>query len=295
MNLWIVTGEGVSSRGTKALVQTDMGALPGIQVYRCDEINYLVETGMPPILFYQNTPVSTPDIYMLLGDYDERMDALAAQLDALGAVAYNNIAAKRISMSKIATAQTLAAAGLPVARTMPLQPGITKEAVLAQFSLPMVVKPDTGFGGSGVRLIHTEEELEALLASLPKEELLLAQEYISASKGRDVRVVMLHHKAIHAIMRQASNPEEFRSNVKVGAEVLPFEMTDEIRDLCETASRAIGLDHCGFDLLFTQNGFLIGEVNATPGFQSWHGKIDLAKMMIADAKRKYKEAKGIDL
>lgn len=295
MNFWIIMGPGVSVRGTKALIQEDMGALPDIQAFRDDEISYLVETGMPSILLCQNKSVPTPDMYLLLGNYNERMDALATQLNALGAVAYNDIAAKRIVMSKIATSQTLAAAGFPVARTMPLQPGITKEVILAQFSLPIVVKPDTGFGGSGVKLIHTEKELEDLLARLHQKELLLAQEYISTSKGRDVRVVMLHHKAMNAVIRQASNPDEFRSNVKVGGAALPYEITDEVRDLCEAASRVIGLNYCGFDLLFTETGFLIGEINATPDFKSWHGIVDLSTMMRADAIRKYKEVKGIDL
>ena len=89
------------------------------------------------------------------------------------------------------------------------------------------MKPDSGFGGIGVELIHNGQELKDYFATLSYGQAYVAQEYIATSKGRDIRVVVLHGRYYFSMERHASNPDEFRSNVHVGGTTQEKTLTEE--------------------------------------------------------------------
>ncbi len=280
MNGWLLVG-GLFDEALNTL----LGKLniPGGQLIpvNYDEITYLVEDGLPARLWLQGAPVDPPDFFMIVDGGGEQLRGVANQLEKLGAVCINRFEAKQIARSKLATYQVLAAAGVPIVRTLVCDEYTTPEQVVAQLGLPCVVKPDDGFGGEGVILISSKEELDTQLEKIKKSpERMLIQQYISTSKGRDVRVITIGGEAVFAACRQATDPAEFRSNLKVGGQALDYSLTDEIRTLCAKVSRAIGLDFSGIDLLFGPEGFVVGEVNSVPGYGSWVGKADLAAVFM---------------
>lgn len=266
MKTWIIIGEGVSYATMIKSFSPFENTIKGVQIVRLDDIHFIIDKNLPPQVFIKEEQVTSPDIYFMLGDYNLSMKVVGEQLDLLGSFAYNNMNAKSIAMSKIATYQALAKKGVPIIKTIPILSNIKKDFLINQLGLPMVVKPDNGFGGTGVMLIHTEEELEQVLNNAHEsQKLFLAQKYIKTSKGFDIRVVTIGGKPIYAMKRQAGNPDEFRSNVKLGGSVTMVEITDEILELSEKVFESIGLDFAGLDLLMGEEGFVIGEVNASPG------------------------------
>ena len=161
-------------------------------------------------------------------------------------------------MSKIATYQVLAKEGLPIIKTVVFRKNMDKELLKKQIGLPMIIKPDDGFGGEGVELIQTEEELDTALERVKESDArFLVQKYVSTSKGRDIRVLTIGFEAVFAAQRKASDPNEFRSNLHMGGTAEEYPLTDEMKDICGRAAKAIGLRMAGIDLLFGENGFVI--------------------------------------
>lgn len=244
--------------------------LPGetMEVVNCGDVDFEIGMGLPARLWLRGEPVTPPDYFFMIDSDGENgaMMSLAGQLEALGACSNNSLKAKKIAMSKIATYQVLAKANVPIIKTMVLHRGMNIDVLLKEIGLPMVIKPDDGYGGEGIELIHTREELEAAMSRLDRSgSRMLAQEYIATSKGTDVRVYMVGFEPLLAWQRKASSPDEFRSNVHLGGTKTPIPLTDEMRDICVRAARAADLHLLGVDLLFGKDGFVVTELNSSPG------------------------------
>lgn len=104
---------------------------------------------------------------------------------------------------------------------------------------------------------------------------ILYQEYVESSRGRDVRVWVIGDKVVGAVLRQNTNA--FKSNFAQGGGAFPFNVTPQISSLAITATKCLGLEFAGVDLLFAEDRFLVCEVNGNPGFRtaSIVGAIDI--------------------
>ncbi len=191
---------------------------------------------------------------------------------SLGVKCISNPAEQSVVKSKIATYNRMAKAGLPIPRTLAFFNHPDKELIKKNFSYPFVVKPDNGLGGEGVALIHDDKELDDYLANLQYGVAYMAQEYISSSRGRDLRVVILKGEVLLCVLRQATDPNEFRSNVHVGGKAKVCEIDEKTADLCKKAAAMFDLKVIGLDLMFTENGFVFSEANGFPGV--WREYLD---------------------
>ena len=271
MKIWIISGAIVKADSWKKMVADDDGLLQkyGIEfeVYRRTEIVYIMG-GDGKITFYADgKEVAAPDAFLLYGNIDGAMEGIDSALTASGAKSINPAASKRIAESKLKTAILFDKAGLPQAKTMPIFKNTPIEIIKQEIGIPLIVKPDGGFGGKGVELIKTEEELQKLLDDMPEvvDDVMLAQKYINTSKGKDLRVILANGKHFTSIVRQSGNPDEFRSNCHQGGHYEDYDIDKETVELCENAAKVAGLGLCTIDLLFAEKGFVIGEVNDSPG------------------------------
>lgn len=173
----------------------------------------------------------------------------------------------RVARSKIATYQRLAQNGYSVPNTMIFFNHPNKEKIIEKFGFPFVIKPDNGFGGEGVALIHTEAEMDSYLKSAQYGVAYMAQEYIAESRGKDVRVVFLMGEFMAAYIRRAGDPSEFRSNVHAGGSIEEYEIDEETKKMCAGIAALYNLPVLGIDLLFGDGKFVVTEVNAYPGQQ----------------------------
>ena len=150
------------------------------------------------------------------------------------------------------------------------------DSVAEELSFPLVVKEAYGSFGAQVYLAKNRDELFEIVKKHETKELIF-QKFISESAGRDIRVNVVGHKVVCAMERRSENGD-FRSNVTLGGKTLPYSPTDAEVALAEEASRKLGLDFAGIDILFGENGPLLCEVNSNPHFKStydWTG-INLA-------------------
>ena len=140
------------------------------------------------------------------------------------------------------------------------------EKVAQELGFPLVAKKSFGSRGMGVRLVESFEGLVALETEwkgLPH----LYQRFISASAGKDHRLIVIGGRFLCGYERRAKG-DDFRSNLGLGGEGYPCQISQKEIELAETAARRLGLDYCGVDLLFEEDGSpLLCEVNSNAFFE----------------------------
>ena len=94
----------------------------------------------------------------------------------------------------------------------------------------------------------------------------LVQEFIKEASSSDIRCFVLGNKVIGAMMREAKDGD-FRANIHRGAEPKPIELTNEEKSLAIRAARIMGLNVAGVDIIRSERGPLVLEVNSSPGLQ----------------------------
>jgi [lysine-biosynthesis-protein LysW]--L-2-aminoadipate ligase len=168
---------------------------------------------------------------------------------------------------KLLTARVLRRAGLPHPRTIRIE----RNAPVPDLDFPAVVKPRFGSWGQDVRLARDPEELHAVLGGLScrlwfRATGAVAQELIPPL-GHDLRLVVAGGRIVAAAKRIAA-PGEWRTNVALGASVVPAEPPPVASELALAAAKASGLDLVGVDLLPTgPGGFSVIELNGAVDFR----------------------------
>lgn len=138
--------------------------------------------------------------------------------------------------------------------------------VIIEIGFPLVIKEAYGSFGEQVYLAHNLNELNLIVDSIGYKDFLL-QEFISSSKGRDVRINVVGNKAVVSMLRV--NENDFRSNISSGGQGTFYGPKMEFIDLAIKATKALKLDFAGVDVLFGENDEpIICELNSNPQFAS---------------------------
>jgi ribosomal protein S6--L-glutamate ligase len=145
-----------------------------------------------------------------------------------------------------------------------------------------VIKLLEGTQGKGVVLAETKKAAESVIQAFMKLNAnILVQEYIKEAGGSDLRCLVVDGKVIAAMQRQGP-PGEFRSNLHQGGKASLVKLRPAERRTAARAAKVMGLNVCGVDLLRSDKGPLVMEVNSSPGLQGIEtatGK-DVAGMII---------------
>jgi len=148
--------------------------------------------------------------------------------------------------------------------------------------VPLIIKLLEGTQGVGVVLADTKSAARSLIAAFRQQEShILVQEFIKESKGADVRCLVVGNKVVAAMERRGIEGE-FRSNLHQGGKASPVKLTPTERKTARTAAKALGLSVAGVDILRSERGPLVIEVNSSPGLQGVETAtgIDVAGLII---------------
>ena len=245
------------------------------QGVECD----LLKNGEAYALLSQEGEVQTP----LAKQYDfavylDKDKYLGKMLERAGLRLFNSANAIELCDDKMLTYIALGNCGLRLAKTIPAPLCYTKgakpkgeflENVAKNLGFPLVVKKSFGSFGVGVQLVHGMPELQKTAEEFLHEPHFF-QEYISASCGRDIRVIVVGGKAIGCMERVAQNGE-FRSNIELGGIGRKIVPPRSYLSAAEQAAMVLGLDYCGVDLLETKEGPMVCEVNSNAFFEGFEG------------------------
>jgi ribosomal protein S6--L-glutamate ligase len=140
---------------------------------------------------------------------------------------------------------------------------------------PVVIKLLEGTQGIGVILAPDKKVAEAVIETLQStRQNVLIQQFISESKGRDIRAFVVGDRVI-AAMRRSAVGDEFRSNVHRGGSTEVVELDEEYQRVAVQAAQIMGLKVAGVDMLEGDEGPLVMEVNSSPGLQGIETATDL--------------------
>lgn len=132
---------------------------------------------------------------------------------------------------------------------------------------PVVIKLLEGTQGIGVILAPQVKVAEAIIETLHStRQNVLIQRFVSESRGRDVRALVVGDRVV-AAMRRVASGDEFRSNVHRGGTVEPLQLDPEYEQAAVRAAQIMGLRVAGVDMLEGDEGPLVMEVNSSPGLQ----------------------------
>ena len=194
--------------------------------------------------------------------------AVVRQFEVMGVFATNESQAISRSRDKLRSLQILAreGVGLPVTGFAHATQDIDG-LIETVGGAPLVIKLLEGTQGIGVVLAETYQAAKSVIEAFRGLDAnILVQEYIKEAKGSDIRCFVIGGKVIASMKRQGAEGE-FRSNLHRGGKATVVKLTPEERSTAIRAAKAMGLRVAGVDLLRSNHGPVVMEVNSSPGLE----------------------------
>ena len=241
-----------------------------------------------PSMFYRGEEVGPVDVVIprIGASITAYGLAVVNQFDMMGVPVLNDAIPIARSRDKLRALQLLSRFGLDIPRTaMCRYRDEVAQVVEHVGGLPCIIKLIQGTQGVGVMIASTMDEVQGMLDTFWDlgQEILL-QEFVAESKGRDLRALVIGDRVVAAMRRQARTGE-FRSNIHRGGKARAVTLPREYAEAAVKATRVIGLEVAGVDMLESRTGPKIMEVNSSPGFEGLERatRKDIARMYVEHA------------
>lgn len=194
--------------------------------------------------------------------------AVLRHFEMQGVFPANNSLSIVRAQDKFRTLQILAKHKIPMPATGFAHGQQNTEAMIKSVGgAPLVVKLIEGMEGMGVVLAETKSAAVSVVNAFKGVDAdILVQEFIKESSGRDIRCYVVGDKVV-ASMERIAKKDEFRANVALGADVQAIEITEEEARIAIKATKALGLGVAGVDILRSERGPLIIEINSCAGLK----------------------------
>lgn len=194
--------------------------------------------------------------------------AIVRQFETMGTYSINPSIAITRSRDKLRSHQLLAMKGIDMPITGFANVASDVDSLIEMVGgPPLVIKLIEGTQGVGVVLAETKKAAESVMQTLMGLNAnIIVQEFIKESKGEDIRCFIIGDKVVAAIKRQAM-PGEFRANIHQGGKAEQVKITKAERQVAIQAAKVMGLRMAGVDLLRSDRGPLILEINSSPGLE----------------------------
>ena len=241
-----------------------------------------------------NPSVHYKDEEFVAGDFDAVIPRIGAsvsfygtavvrQFEMMGTYCVNESVAISRSRDKLRSTQLLSRKGVGIPVTaFANSPDDVGGLIREVGGAPLVIKLLEGTQGIGVVLAETKKAAESVIqAFMGVNSNILIQEFIKEAGGSDIRCLVVNGKVIAAMQRTAQEGE-FRSNIHRGGSAQLVKLTPKERATAVKAANVMGLNVCGVDLLRSDRGPLVMEVNSSPGLRGIEEatKKDVAGMII---------------
>jgi ribosomal protein S6--L-glutamate ligase len=252
-----------------------------IDVLRC----YMNITSHAPSMHYRGGEISGFDavIPRIGASVTFYGTAVLRQFEMLGVYPLNESVAISRARDKLRSLQLLSRKGIGLPITgFAHAPDDIEDLIKMVGGAPLVIKLLEGTQGIGVVLAETHQAAESVIeAFMGLKANILVQEYIQEAKGADIRCFVIGDRVVAAMKRQAK-AGEFRSNLHRGGTATLIRITPEERSTAVRAAKIMGLNVAGVDVLRSNHGPVVMEVNSSPGLagiEAATGK-DIAGLMI---------------
>ncbi|SMC36098.1 30S ribosomal protein S6--L-glutamate ligase [Cellulophaga tyrosinoxydans] len=217
--------------------------------------------------------------------------ALIRQFDNLGVYCLNSAEAITQSRDKLFASQLFSKNDIHIPITgFAKSPMDTKDLIRMVNGAPLIIKLLESTQGKGVVLAETNKAAESVINAFKSVQTnILVQEFIKEANGQDIRCFVVNGKVIASMQRQAEKGE-FRANLHQGGKASVIKITQEEKKLALKAAKVLNLAVAGVDIIRSNKGPLLLEVNSSPGLEGIEnatGK-DIANSMIMAIENKIK-------
>jgi ribosomal protein S6--L-glutamate ligase len=272
---------------TRRLIETAEVFGHTVQVMDPLRCNLVIDRHKPSMFYGKdevaNIDVVLPRIGTTITDYGL---AVVNHFDMMGIPVVNNSTPIARARDKLRCLQLLSRHDIDIPRTVMLRNPQHMAGVLEMVGgVPLILMLLKGTQGIGVMIAETREAVESVLETMwGLGQNILLQEFVQESKGRDVRALVVGGRVV-AAMRRTARMGEFRSNLHRGGSGTVVELDETYQRVALDAARVLGLEIAGVDLLESNRGPKVMEINASPGFEGLERAtgLDIARMMIDHA------------
>jgi len=270
---------------TRRLIEAAENRGHEVKVFDHLKCSVLIEEGKPGI-FYEGKPIGPIDaIIPRIGAsatfYGASIVRQFEIMEVFSAVKSQAIVRSR---DKLRSLQILSKAGIGLPKTAFAYQSDHLDDIIQQVGgAPIVIKVLEGTQGIGVVLAETKKAAKSVIEAFHGLETnILMQEFIKESGGADIRAFVVDGTVVGAMKRQGKDGE-FRSNLHRGGEGKKIKLSEIEKKTALKAAKALGLSVAGVDMLQSERGPLILEVNSSPGLEGIEKttKIDIAGKIIS--------------
>ena len=267
MNIAILS-KGETLYSTQSLLKAGTARNHVMEVMNPSHCKLMIENGRPQVLFHDELVDDLHAIIPRIGASNTYYgSSLVRHFSAMGVFTVVSEYGILQSRDKWTCLQLLINANIPVPNTV-LGASSNNEFLLSNFNeYPTIIKILESTHGNGVILaesyVNALSTIEALKTAGVK---FLLQEYIAESKGSDIRIIVVDGKVVAAMKRECREGD-FRSNLHRGGTSENITLSYDEENIALRAAKALRLGVCGVDLLQSNKGPLVLEVNSTPGLE----------------------------
>ncbi len=260
------------------------------------EFQIVVSRGKPSLLL-SGAPVPRADLVVprIGASITNYGLAVVRQFDMMGMPVLNGAVAIARSRDKLRALQLLTRKDIDVPTTVCARsPAGVDSALELVGGCPAIVKLQQGTQGIGTMIAETPQAVASLLETLwAMGQDIVLQEYVRESRGRDVRAIVVGRRVV-AAMRRTARPGEFRSNLHRGGLGVKVDLDERYTRAAIAATRVMGLEVAGVDMLEGKHGPKILEINSSPGLEGVERatRIDVATAIVQFAERFVQRRKG---
>lgn len=201
--------------------------------------------------------------------YTRYGSAIVRQFEAQGSFTTAGSLAINRSRDKLRAYQVLAKAGVGIPKTVLARESASfDDIVQLAGGTPLIIKVARGTHGNGVVLAETPKAAKAVMQAFYVEGVnFMVQEFVKESAGTDIRALVVGGRVVASVKRQSLDGD-FRSNTHQGGEGVAVKLTDEERKTAIKAAKAMGLSICGVDMMRSERGPLVLEVNSSASIKT---------------------------
>lgn len=267
MNIAILS-RGPGNYSTKRLKEVALERGHTVRVINHAECYVTVEKSRPVVRYrgedLTDIDVIIPRIGQSITKYGT---AMVRQFEMQGVYTTASSIAINRSRDKLRSMQILARADVGIPKTVFARETSDVDDVVEQAGgAPLIIKVARGTHGNGVVLAETKKAAQAVMQAFYVEGVnFLVQEFVKESAGVDIRAFVVGGRVVASMKRQSLD-DDFRSNLHQGGEGTVVKLSDEERKTALKAAKAMGLSICGVDMMRSDRGPLVLEVNPSPGF-----------------------------
>ncbi|TVR81259.1 MAG: RimK family alpha-L-glutamate ligase [Saprospirales bacterium] len=281
----VILSRGPSLYSTRSLLRA--GRERGHHISVMDHMNcdLVIDSKKPQVWYYGRNCSDIDAVIPRIGaSVTAHGAAVIRQFELMNCFTTLNSEALLLTRNKLSCLQVLSGNGIDIPKTILPSTRSMAYRFLDQLKRPpYVIKVVSGTHGSGVLKADSKTSALHLLDTFSQlREMVIAQEYIEESSGKDLRIIVVGDRVV-AAMERKSNTGDFRSNLHLGGSASLIKISDEERDIAIKSVHLMGLKVAGVDMLRSHRGPLVLEVNASPGLEGIEKTtgVDIAAHIIA--------------